>query len=53
MVREYINMDDVVAMLSLQADQRPRKEEAAKFVARSSVFRRFEDFHLKRPTSFR
>jgi hypothetical protein len=24
MVREYINMDDVVAMLSLQADQRPR-----------------------------
>ena len=25
MVREYINMDDVVAMLSLQADQRPKR----------------------------
>ena len=46
MVREYINMEDVVAMSSCRPTS-DRKEAGAEFVARSNVFRRFLDFDSK------
>jgi hypothetical protein len=47
MVREYINMEDVVAMLSCRPTS-DRKEAGAEFVARSNVFRRFLRLRLKK-----
>jgi hypothetical protein len=47
MVREYINMEDVVAMLSCRPTS-DRKEAGAEFVARSNVFRRFSRLRLKK-----
>jgi len=52
MVREYINMEDVVAMSSCRPTS-DRKEAGVEFVARSNVFRRFLDFDSKRLASFR
>lgn len=46
MVREYINMEDVVAMSSCRPTS-DRKEAGTEFVARSNVFRRFLDFDSK------
>jgi hypothetical protein len=47
MVREYINMEDVVAMSSCRPAS-DRKEAGAEFVARSNVFSKILRLRLKR-----